>query len=140
MRAALIRYPALPLALVAIVTFVWFAASNGGFDATTWYPGALIVLALVAIALVTLPAVDVPRLVAVAVVALLAYAAWSYLSIGWSAQKGDAWDGANRAALYALVFAAFALWPLRGRVALVLVGCFAFAIAGLALVELVRVA
>ena len=50
LRAALVRHPTLPLAVVALVTFVWFAASNGGFDGTTWYPGALIVLALLVIA------------------------------------------------------------------------------------------
>ena len=44
-----------------------------------------------------------------------AYAAWSYLSIAWAEQKADAWDGANRTALYAVVFALFALWPLGRR-------------------------
>ena len=47
---------------------------------------------------------------------------------------------ANRSALYAIVFAAFALWPLRGRAAVALVGGFTFAIAGLALFELLRTA
>jgi O-antigen ligase len=119
-------------------TFVWFAASNGGFDATTWYPGALIVLALVVIAIVTVPANGVPRVVAVAAVALLAYAAWSYLSIGWADQKGDAWDGANRSLLYALAFALFALWRPRGRVAAALVIAFALGVAAVGLVELLR--
>jgi O-antigen ligase len=138
LRAALIRSPVLPLALVAVAVFVWFAASNGGFDATTWYPGALIVLALVAIAAVTVPAANVPRVVTVAVVALLAYAAWSYLSIGWADQKGDAWDGANRSLLYALAFALFALWRPRGRVAAALVIAYALGVAGVGLVELLR--
>ncbi|MEA2468721.1 MAG: hypothetical protein QOJ57_2847 [Thermoleophilaceae bacterium] len=140
LRAALIRYPALPLAAVAMVTFVWFSASNGGFDATTWYPGALILLALVAIAATTIPAVSVPRLVAVAVVALVAYAAWSYLSIGWAGQKGDAWDGANRSLLYALAFALFALWRPRGRPAFVLVLVFCLGVSAVGLVELLRAA
>jgi O-antigen ligase len=72
--------------------------------------------------------------------ALAGYAAWSYLSVSWAAQKGDAWDGANRAALYALVFAAFALWPIRARAAAALVGVFALAIAALALVQLGKIA
>jgi O-antigen ligase len=138
LRAALFRSPVLPLALAAVATFVWFAASNGGYDATTWYPGALIVLALVAIAIVTVPAAGVPRVVAVAAVALLGYAAWSYLSIGWAGQKGDAWDGANRSLLYALAFALFALWRPRGRVAAALVIAFALGVAGVGLVELLR--
>lgn len=138
LRAALIRYPALPLGVVAVVTFVWFSASNGGFDATTWYPGALIVLALVTIALVSIPSARVPRLVTVASMALFAYAGWSYLSIGWAGQKGDAWDGANRSLLYALAFALFALWRPRGRAAFGLVLAFALGVAGVGLVELLR--
>ncbi|MEA2495034.1 MAG: hypothetical protein QOJ29_2945, partial [Thermoleophilaceae bacterium] len=140
LRAALIRSPVLPLGAVGVATFVWFAASNGGFDATTWYPGALIVLALVGIAIVTVPAAGVPKVVTVALVALLAYAAWSYLSIGWAGQKGDAWDGANRSLLYALAFALFALWRPRGRVAAALVIAFALGVAAVGLVELLRAA
>jgi hypothetical protein len=138
LRAALIRSPVVPLALVAVATFVWFAAQNGGFDATTWYPGALVVLALLAIAALTVPVVNVPRVVVVAVLALFAYATWSYLSIGWSAQKGDAWDGANRTLLYALLFALFALWRPRGRVAAVIVVAYALGVATVGLVELLR--
>jgi O-antigen ligase len=140
LRAALVRYPALPLAAVTIVTLVWLSASNGGFDGTTWYPGALIVLALVVIAAVTLPAARVPKPVAIAVVALIAYAAWSYLSIGWSAQKGDAWDGANRSLLYALVFALFALWRPRARPAAALLIVYSLGVAAVGLVELLRAA
>jgi O-antigen ligase len=140
LRAALVRYPALPLAVVALATFLWFAASNGGFDATTWYPGALIVLALAVIAVVTLPTPGVPRLVVVAALALLAYAAWNYLSIGWSAQKGDAWDGANRTLLYALTFALFAVWRPRGRTAVALLILYSVGVATIGLVELLRAA
>jgi O-antigen ligase len=135
-----IRYPALPLALLAIATFVWFAAANGGYDPTTWYPGALVVLALVTIGALTLPraAAGAPRLVLVAVLALLAYAVWSYLSIGWAGQKGEAWDGANRTLLYALAFALFALWRPRARPAVVLLVAYSLAVTVLGLVELLR--
>jgi O-antigen ligase len=140
LRAAVIRYPALPLAALAMATFVWFSASNGGFDATTWYPGALVVLALTTIAAVTIPAARVPKPVAIAVLALLGYAAWSYLSIGWSAQKGDAWDGANRSLLYALVFALFALWRPRARPAVALLVLYSLGVAAVGFVELMRAA
>lgn len=140
LRDAVLRYPALPLALAAIAVFTWFAAANGGYDATTWYPGALVVLALVAIAALNLPAAAVPRLVAVAVLALLAYAAWSYLSIGWADQQADAWDGANRSLLYALAFALFAIWRPRARPAIVLLVAFSLAVAAVGLVELLRAA
>ncbi|HEY0631622.1 MAG TPA: O-antigen ligase family protein [Thermoleophilaceae bacterium] len=138
LRAALIRHPALPLAVVALVTFLWFGASNGGFDGTTWYPGALIVLALVLIAAVTVPAAGLPRLVAVAALALIGYAAWSYLSIGWARQKGVAWDGANRTLLYALSFALFAVWRPRGRTAVALLVLYSLGVATVGLVELLR--
>lgn len=138
LRATIIRYPALPLAAAALLTFIWLAADNGGYDPTTWYPGALIVLALFAIAALTLPLAQVPRPVAVAVVALLGYAAWSYLSIGWAGQKGDAWDGANRSLLYALSFALFALWRPRARPAVALLVAYCLGVAVLGLVELLR--
>ena len=138
LRAALIRYPALPLAVVAVVTLLWFAASNGGYDGTTWYPGTLIFLALFVMAVITLPAPGAPNSVWIAVIALFAYAAWSYLSIGWADQKGDAWDGANRSLLYALAFALFALWRPRGRIAVALLIAYSVGVAGVGLIELLR--
>jgi hypothetical protein len=76
----------------------------------------------------------------VAATALAAYAAWSYLSISWADQRGDAWDGANRTALYAALFALFALWRIRARAAVGLVGAFSLAIAAIGLVELLSAA
>jgi O-antigen ligase len=140
LRAALVRHPTLPLAAVALITFVWFAASNGGFDSTTWYPGALIILTLVVIGALTVPAASVPRLVKVAALALVAYAAWNYLSIAWADQKGEAWDGANRTFLYALTFALFAVWRPRGRVAATLLILYSVGVATVGLVELLRAA
>jgi O-antigen ligase len=138
LRAAVLRHPSLPLAAVALITFIWFAASNGGFDRTTWYPGTLIVLGLVVIGAVTVTVDRVPRLVKVAAIALAAYAAWSYLSIAWADQKGEAWDGANRAFLYALTFALFALWRPRGRTAVALLILYSVGVAAVGLVELLR--
>ena len=66
--------------------------------------------------LVTLPARGRPSRRALLGRGLLAgFALWSYLSITWADQNADAWDGANRTALYAIVFALFALWPLGSR-------------------------
>jgi tetratricopeptide (TPR) repeat protein len=75
----------------------------------------------------------------VATGALAAYAGWSYLSISWSDQTADAWDGANRTALYAALFGLFALWRIRGRAAAMLVGLFALGVAAIGLVELISV-
>jgi hypothetical protein len=79
-----------------------------------------------------------PRAVLIAVALLALYAAWSYLSIGWSAQQGMAWDGANRALLYALVFAVFAWRPLSAGVAGGLIAGLAAAIVVIGVVELVH--
>ena len=38
----------IPLAL-ALVALVWIAADDGGFEATTWYPAALLVTAVLAV-------------------------------------------------------------------------------------------
>ena len=118
---------------------VWWMTDEGGFSPTTWYPGALILLALLFLALLVTPARPT-RPVLVATGLLFAYAAWSCLSIAWAGQKGIAWDGANRTVLYAAVFALFALWPLRARPATVLVAAFALAVAGIGLAELLSVA
>src|SRR4051794_29292259 len=88
LRAALIRSPVLPLGAVAVATFVWFAASNGGFDATTWYPGALVVLALAGIAAVTIPATGVPPGVSVAAGGPPPLAPRGHLSVGLGGPKG----------------------------------------------------
>ncbi|MEA2367408.1 MAG: hypothetical protein QOH38_126, partial [Thermoleophilaceae bacterium] len=133
--------PALPMAALTLAALVVVAASGGGYFPGDWYPAALYALALVTMGILWAPAGRRPaRPVVVALLALAAFAAWSYLTIAWADQKGEAWDGANRTALYVVVFAAFSLWPLRGRAAAALVGGLALAIGGLAIVELVRVA
>src|SRR5438132_4793161 len=104
-RAVVARSPAIVAAAAVLPVFVIFAGSNGGFSPTTWYPGALFLLAILVLALLVAPALGrVPRVVAASTVLLWLYAGWSYLSIGWAGQQGDAWDGANRTVPYALVF------------------------------------
>ena len=140
-RAALGLSPILPVLVLAGVCLIVIAAANGGYFPTDWYPAALFMLGLLVVAALAVPRIRAPhRGVAVAAGLLAAYAAWSYLSITWAAQKGDAWDGANRTAFYAVVFALFALWPVRARVAAALVGAVVLAIAVIGLVELLRAA
>ena len=140
-RGALSVSPILPVVALGAGALAVLAASNGGFFATDWYPAALFSLGLVLVAALAVPLLRAPtRAVPVACLALAAYAAWSYLSITWSAQKGDAWDGANRTAFYALLFALFALWPLRARLAAGVIGGLALVVAAIGLVELLRAA
>jgi hypothetical protein len=137
-RAALFLSPSFPLALVCIAMFVWFAGDEGGFLVSTFLPGALLVLGLLALGLAVVPRPRPSRAVLIAIACLAAYALWSYLSILWADQQGIAWDGANRTVLYALVFALFALWPIRGGPAALLLGLFGLGVAVIAGAELLR--
>lgn len=128
-------------ALGVIGVFVALGASEGGYPARSWYPAALFVLALLVVALVSVPARKrVPRTVWLALGLLAAYTAWSFLSISWAAQQGDAWQGANRTLFYLCAFALFALWPMTARAGIVLLGAFGLGIAVVGVVELLRLA
>jgi hypothetical protein len=125
--------------LVAVGVFLYLAGDEGGFIGTTFLPTTLLMLGVLLASLYALPAPRPTRSVWVAVALLAAYAAWSYLSITWAAEKGLAWDGANRTVLYAIVLALFALWPLRGGPAMFLIGLYGLGVATIGLWELVKV-
>jgi tetratricopeptide (TPR) repeat protein len=126
--------PVMVPALGALVLFVIWARSNGGYPVTHWAPGGLILLVLLAIALTSVPLrlSEVPVAVLVAVACLALYTVLSFFSILWAKVPGDAWEGANRTLLYLLVFALFALWPQRGASAALLLGAWMLAMIGLA--------
>jgi O-Antigen ligase len=131
--------PALVPALLATGVFVTLGASEAGFYPTAWYAAALFLLGLLVATLVALgPPRGVPRPVLLALALLAAYAAWSYVSIAWAGQPGPAWDGANRTAMYVVVFALFALWRFDARGATAVLGLLGLGIAGLGLVELLK--
>jgi len=126
-------------ALAAVAVFVFLGASEGGYLPLTWYPAAAFFLALLLVALVTLPARKrVPRLAWAAVGLFAAYTAWTFLSITWAGQQGDAWTGANRTLMYACVFTLFALWPMPARSGMLVLGALGLGVAGVGLVELLR--
>jgi O-antigen ligase len=131
--------PSLPFLLIAVGILVWFSADEGGFLGTTHLPAALAMLAMLIVALVALPTPTPPRPLQLAMALTAGYAAWSYLSMAWAGQPDVAWEGANKTALYALVFALFALWPVRGNAAAFLAGAFALGVTGVAIVELFRI-
>ncbi|MFL5868919.1 MAG: hypothetical protein ACJ766_17585, partial [Thermoleophilaceae bacterium] len=130
--------PSLPVLVPGIGIFIWFAGDEGGFNPTTFLLGGLVFVGLLAVAIGALRPPRPPRSILIAAGLLAAFAAWSYLSIAWAGDKGTAWDGANRTVLYALVFALFALWPLRGDGAALLVAAYGLGVAGVGLVELLR--
>ena len=123
-----------------MVVLVGVSVSEGGYPPTTWYPAAILLVGLLAVAYVAAPPLQpVPRTVLVALGCFAAYAGWAYLSIIWAAQAADAWDGANRIALYGVVFALFAVWRPTHAAALLLIGTLAFAVVAIGVVELLRV-
>jgi hypothetical protein len=140
LQRLLAENPALPIAVLALAAFVFLAADEGGFRQITYLPTTLLLLALLAVGLLALPRPSPRPAAAWGAGLLAAYAGWSYLSILWADQQGLAWDGANRTAMYAIVFALFVLWPVKGRVAAFLIAAYALGIAGLGVVELLRAA
>jgi O-antigen ligase/polysaccharide polymerase Wzy-like membrane protein len=117
---------ALPFGLAAVAIFLWWAAEEGGYAPTAWYPGALVFLALLAVvAVIQVKRTSSTPWVTPAIGLLAAFTAWSFLSIAWAGVKGDAWDGANRTLLYLTVYATFAFLAWRTKEAAVVVGLFA---------------
>jgi hypothetical protein len=117
---------------------VW-AVDNGGYDPTTWYWGALVVLAMAAAAILTRRrGISLGKPTTVALAAFAAYVAWSYLSITWAGSKGDALDGSNRALLYLLIFSVMAMAPWTPRRALAALTAFALFVGGVGIVLLAR--
>jgi tetratricopeptide (TPR) repeat protein len=133
--------PAVVPAAIGVVLLLVLAASDGGYYATTWYPVGLGALALLVVTALALgPPRDVPRTTLAAALLLALFAGWAFLSITWADQQGLAWEGANRAGLYCVLFILFGLWPLRGAAGAWLVGAFALGVAGIGFVELLRAA
>src|SRR5205809_2092663 len=119
--------PAFLPGVLAVALFVVWAYRDGGYPATTWYPGALFVLGLLAVVLAAWPGArrGTPRAVRWSLAFFAAYTAWTFVSISWAQSKGDAWDGANRTLFLLSVYALFALLPWRRTGAMALLGLYA---------------
>jgi hypothetical protein len=132
--------PSLVPGLVVVVLALIWAVHDGGFDADTWYWGALVALgALVVVGVLRIgSARPLPGPLKVALGAFALYVAWSYLSIAWAQAPGTALQGSNRALLYLLVFALMALIPWRPTTALAALVVFCLGIGVIALVLLLR--
>ncbi len=134
LTASLRAAPTTVPAAAAVVLFVVWATSQGGYPLTHWAPGAVFVLALLllAAALVGLRARQTPLAVKVALGCLAAYTALSFLSILWADVPGEAWEGADRTLLYLAVMTLFAWWRQRGATAAALLCGWALALIALA--------
>jgi O-Antigen ligase len=139
LREALEGSPALPAQLLALASFVALGAGGAGYLPTSWYLGALLWLALLATTIAALGAPRrLPKALLVAIALFAGYVIWAYASITWAGQRDVAWDGANRAAAYLLVFTLFAGWPLAERGARALITLFGLGIGGLGVVALIQ--
>jgi O-antigen ligase len=135
-------HPALLPALVGVGLMLVWTAHNGGYDADTWYWGALVTLSLLATVVVTLGVrrLRPPRPVLLALGAFALYVGWSYLSIAWAQSPGTALEGSNRALLYLMLFAVFAILPWTLRAALVVLTAYVLGVGAIGLLTLARLA
>lgn len=139
LRELLDANPALIPCLPAVGVLVALGASEAGLYQETWYAAALFLVALLVVSALALPRPRPPRAGLVALALLAGFCAWAFLSVAWATETGTAWDGAARTLLYLALFALFALWPMDSRGVTILLGAFGLAVAGVGLVELLRV-
>ena len=120
-----------PLVVPLVGVFGLFAIADAGYAPVVWLPVALFLLALLAVAFVVRADAlrSAPRAAKLAAALLFAFAAWSYFSIVWAESEADAWDGANRSLLYAVVFSLCALWPWTPEGARLLLVAFSIMVA-----------
>jgi hypothetical protein len=128
--------------LVPVVLMVMWAGHDGGYDADTWYWGALVVLAVLAVTLIALGKGRAPlsRTGLVALTAFAGYVAWSYLSMAWAESPGWALEGSNRTLLFLLVFGLFLILPWTPEAAIATLLVFVFGIGLIAIVMMLRFA
>jgi len=114
------QWPLLLLGIVAVAIFLSWTARGGGYATTVWYPSALVFLGVSCfVVLWCLNRCPRPTASVVAAGLLLVFTFWSFASIAWSADRGIAWEGANRTLLYLTIYSPFALlpWTAHGRFA-----------------------
>jgi O-Antigen ligase len=136
--APLAATPATLPALLAVVVFSVWSADQAGYPISRWAPGTLLLLVLLVMTVIVVPprVSELPRPVLVAMGCLAAFTLWSYASIAWADDPGDAWDGANRTLLYLVAFLLFAGWAQREGTAALIIGVWTAAMIVIAVVFL----
>ena len=130
--------PAVAVGGIAVALMVTWAAKNGGYDNTTWYWGALVLLGVLGCVTILRFRRPLARPTLVALGALAAYVAWSYLSIAWAQSPGQALEGSNRALMYLLLFGLLTTIPWTDRAMAIVLVTFAGGTGVIALVLLLR--
>lgn len=131
----------LPAGIAVGLMLVW-AVQNGGFDATTWYWGGLLLLGTLAVLLAVQRSgrLRISRAAGIALALFGLYVAWSYLSMTWAQYPGLALQGSNRALVYFLAFALMTVVPWTKRVVRSALLAFAIGVGVIAMVLLIRLA
>ena len=132
---------AVPAGILLALLVLW-TAHDGGYDADTWYWGALVLLAVVGMMVggVFGPLRRPGTATRVALGALCFYVAWSYASIAWAGYRGDALSGSNKALLYLLIFTVCALSRWTPRRALWMLAVYTVAAGAVGALILIRMA
>jgi hypothetical protein len=109
--AVLTRRPELIPGLLGVGVFIALACSEGGYDVTSWAPAGLFLLVLLAIATFVYRDRfgELEPANRIAVLFLAGFVAWNFASIAWADVQGTAWDGANRALVYLIVYSLFSV-------------------------------
>lgn len=107
--AKLLKYrerPASTLVLISAVLLAsWMGYAYGGYFVVDWAPVVFILAVLMLVASVTGVIGRAPSWWSVVSTTLLAgYTAWTFISLLWSPNQGDAWYGASMTLFYLLVF------------------------------------
>lgn len=149
LRGELVRRLPDPAALivwaipVAVLTGLWiaWAADTGGYFSRSWYPGALLVVAVLGIVGIArssfLPEARAPRL---ALGIFGALVAWAWISLFWDSSLGSGWEAANQVTLYLATGALVSLTPWTAGRAYVLLGLWSLGVAVVCAISLAHAA
>jgi tetratricopeptide (TPR) repeat protein len=98
-------FTTIPLVYVILLATWMGGAREGGYFEVDWAPSAFMLAALFFVASITGWLWGArSRWSALAIASFAAYTAWTFASLLWSANQGDAWRGAGQTLLYLLAF------------------------------------
>lgn len=125
---------AAPLAIIAIAV-VWVPL-DGGYSTTTWYAGGILAAGLLVVQLLGGGVNLAVGPATLAAAGLAGFGGIELLSISWAHSKGDAWNAANLAFIYAIVLFIFAGFRGDARARQILIALVVVAMAALGVATL----